>query len=391
MKRFYDMMFTREETNVGRQVELDITRTLCIFFMVILHVFEDLYRTTAEMNSLFGNFLMYYLAGFTGAGTFMLCMGLGFGYTRHSESKDFIKRGIIIFILSYVLNFLRTFTYIFFVSRYVDASERLYMTTYGLFEVDIMQFAGLALIVFGLFKLAKMKPWHMFVIAFSLSLGSTLFILLHGQVTTGSIAIDALLSLFFPMWFITEADYISFFPLVCYLIFPISGYCLSYYYKRLKNKNIFFGVALGLALIAILAYVLINPFEKQAGLFRPNDIGYYHIYTWDALVNIITSTGLIGLCYFVSLILPKFILTGCHDISKNINKVYCISWVILLNGIAIYELVHVKKGLEPPAVADWITILLGIGVFVISVLIAHYYAKAIGKIKAKKTFSKDPA
>lgn len=392
MKKFYDMMFTREPTNLGRQAELDITKTLCIFFMILLHLFEDIFLFEEEVNSGFGNFLMYYLAGFTGAGTFMLCMGLGFGYTRHNDPKDFIKRGGIIFGLSYLLNFLRAFTLIFFVSPHLGEEMGSYMITYSLFNVDIMQFAGLALMVFGLFKLAKMKPWHMFLIAFSLSLGASLFILLHGQVTTGNAIADGLLSLLFPMWFLEEGSFVSFFSLVCYLIFPITGYCISFYYKKLKNKNIFFGIALGLAVITIAIYVLINPYEKQAGLFRAYDIGYYHMYTWDALVDIITSTGLIALCYFASLILPKVILGACHDISKNINRVYCISWVILLNGIGIYYAYIYGKEIENPApIPDWLIIILGIAVFFISWLIAHYYTKVKEIIKAKKKTEANPA
>ena len=394
MKKFYDMMFTRKPSNLGRQIELDIAKALCIFFMVMLHIFEDIYLVGGTPANAFGNFLMYYLAGFTGAGTFMLCMGLGFGYTKHSKPKDFIKRGAIIFALSYVLNFVRSFTFIFFYFPQIDPEVGSFMTAYGLLNVDIMQFAGLALMVFGLFQLMKMKPWHMFVVAFSLSLASSLFILLHGQVTTGSIVGDGLLSLLFPMWFLIDdgQHYVSFFPLVCYLIFPIAGYCMSYYYKRLKNKTMFFGIALLLTLIAIVSYVLINPIEKQAGLFREYDIGYYHIYTWDALINIVTSTGLIGLCYFVSLILPKFILNGCHEISKNINKIYCISWVILLNGIGIYFSSMLRRGSPTPETyPDWLIAVLGIVVFAISALIAHYYAQIIELLKDKKKVNKKRA
>lgn len=386
MKKFYEMMFTREPSNLGRQVELDITKTLCIFFMIVLHTVECFAGENSEVSGSFSNILMYYLAGFTGAGTFMICMGIGFGYTKHSEAKDFIKRGALILLFSYILNILRSFVYIFIYYPTMDAPlfEKLYDIGFEVFNVDIMQFAGLALIVFGLFKLAKMKPWHMFAIAFTLSLSATLFIILHGQVTTGTIVGDGILSLLFPMWYVEEGMIISFFPLMCYLIFPIAGYCISFYYKKIKNKNIVFGIALGLAIITIVAYILINPIEKQAGLFREGDIGYYHMYTWDALVDIITSMGLVALCYFVSLILPKFVLNLCHDISKNINKNYCISWFILANGLGIYDLILRNKGSEIPQMADWILLVIGIGVFVVSCLIAHYYAEYKDKIKAKK-------
>ena len=387
MKKFYDMMFTREPSNLGRQIELDITKALCIFFMVIVHIVEELGVESAEVSGSFSNFLIYVLAGFTGAGTFMLCMGIGFGYTRHSEAKDFIKRGAITLLLSYVLNFVRAFVHMFFCIPKLDIStfDKWALIGFNMLDVDIMQFAGLAMLVFGLFKLAKMKPWHMFAIAFSLSLGATLFMVLHGQETTGSIMGDGVLSLFWPMWYLEEGETVADFPLVCYLIFPIAGYCISYYYKKIKNKNLFFGIALGLSAIVIAAYVLINPIENQQSLFREGDIGYCHIYIWDALINVITSMGLIGLCYFASLILPKFALNGCHEVSKNINKIYCISWVILLNGIGIYDGIMLSKGLETPEVVDdWINILIGIGVFIISALIAHYYVKFKEAKKEKK-------
>ncbi len=253
-------------------------------------------------------------------------------------------------------------------------------------EDDIMHFAGLALICFGLFKLAKMKPWMMFAIAFTLSLASSIIILTIGQFMTGNLFVDAILSLFLPVWYAKPEYYISCFPLVNYLIFPVAGYCFSFYYKKLKNKNMFFGIALGLALITIAAYCLINPPKNLAGLFREDDIGYYHIYTWDALVNIITSTGLIGICYFASLILPNFAKKGCAETSKNINKIYCISWVLTINGIYLYFLILLNKGInyDNIEVPDWISILIGIGIFIISALIAHYYVKARKLIKDKR-------
>lgn len=386
MRKFFSQTFSRDEINTGRQIELDITKTICIFFMVVLHFYEEFAIAATETSGTFANFLTYFLAGFTGAGTFMLCMGIGFGYTKHSEPIDFIKRGALILLFSYILNIVRSIALIFFFNNPNYPGPGItYMLIY-LLQVDIMQFAGLALMCFGLFKLAKLKPWVMLLIATVLSLGGTFISMFAGEFSTGSYAVDAILSLFIPIYFAGTDNVVSYFPLMNYLIFPIAGYCSSFYYKRLKNKKIFFGLMLGLAAITITAYCLINPAKNQAGIFREGDIGYYHIYTWDAYVNIITSTGLIGLTYFISLILPKFILNGCHNISKNINKIYCISWVITLNGVYIFNLIRLHNGHFGPIenINDLLGIAIGLGIFIISAVIAHYYVIAKQKIKDKR-------
>ena len=76
------------EVNRGRQPEIDCLKAFCIFFMIFLHGFEEL----AEQETLVHHIITL-IECLTGAGAFMLCMGIGTRYSRKQERSPGGARG----------------------------------------------------------------------------------------------------------------------------------------------------------------------------------------------------------------------------------------------------------------------------------------------------------
>lgn len=96
-------IFDKNEVNTGRQAEFDIAKAVCIIGMVIVHAFEITALSQTGLNYAFTVVLNYLF----GAGTFMLCMGMGIVYGK-SEPKFLIRRGAVIILIGFLLNLVRS-------------------------------------------------------------------------------------------------------------------------------------------------------------------------------------------------------------------------------------------------------------------------------------------
>ena len=92
-----------------RHFEVDVAKAFAIVFMVVVHVYTemsgiDFYH--AMPDSLLRN-VIEYLGGPPTAPVFMVAMGMGMVMTRHDSPKEFMRRGVRLFIAGYALNFFR--------------------------------------------------------------------------------------------------------------------------------------------------------------------------------------------------------------------------------------------------------------------------------------------
>ena len=88
--------------NKGRQPEIDCLKAFCIFFMIFLHAFEEL----AEEATAVYHFITI-VECLTGAGAFMLCMGIGTRYSRKQAPMDYLRRGFELLTVGQALNLAR--------------------------------------------------------------------------------------------------------------------------------------------------------------------------------------------------------------------------------------------------------------------------------------------
>lgn len=136
--------------NTGRQVELDIARGLSVLFMVLIHTLQYSTQSSVE-HSTMGS-IIYFLGGAPAAPVFMFLLGVGIVYSKKADCSYFIKGGIVILLLGYALNAARDSIPALLFGWVSNDSKLMGYAVYDLVDVDILQFAGLALIFFGLVK-----------------------------------------------------------------------------------------------------------------------------------------------------------------------------------------------------------------------------------------------
>lgn len=156
--------------------------------MVWTHVYESL-STGFEPSLSATN--AYVRGSITGAVTFMFCMGLGISYTRHNNAEECRQRGIKLLTNGFVLLLFREIIPVLLRCWVFNSPESAIYLIFGL-SCDILQFAGLALLLVGLLKELRISSKGMLLISIAMSLLGTF---LEG-VSTGCYPVDQILGFF---------------------------------------------------------------------------------------------------------------------------------------------------------------------------------------------------
>ncbi|MBP2622765.1 heparan-alpha-glucosaminide N-acetyltransferase domain-containing protein [Streptococcus oricebi] len=239
-------MFSSEKVNTGRQVELDIARGLAVLFMIFIHAQENL-ANQAVQESLFGQFNDF-VGTVPAAPVFMFLMGLGIVYSRKNDPATYYKRGALLFLSGFILNVLCGFLPNLVQAFLSPQSSQTFLTQaiMNLFEIDILPFAGLAMITFGLIKQFNLKNYH---VAF-LALGFGLLNFLISPLVPSNPILATFLGLF---W---GTNSLSYFPFLSWIFYPLVGYLFGNLLIRCTNKNRFYRLV---AASSILFYSLLFP------------------------------------------------------------------------------------------------------------------------------------
>ena len=102
----YKEFMAREKVNTGRQMEVDLARAIPVMSLPFVHcVIECCSQETINQPI---PFLFNVIIGAPlGAPIFMFAMGISFVYSKHNDEKEFMRRGLILFIAGFLLNILR--------------------------------------------------------------------------------------------------------------------------------------------------------------------------------------------------------------------------------------------------------------------------------------------
>lgn len=348
-------IFSKEDVNIGRQTEADFAKFVCLVGMVIVHCF-DVFVSFSEASSSIQYLFLYVLNGIFGAGTFMFCMGLGLAYSSKNEPMQIIKRGIRIFLIGYLLNII------------CAVIDLIFLKDVGIFityliGLDILQFAGLALVVFGLLKKFSVSDILIGIIAVILSVISTII----GTVDIGDLASNVICGLFIgsfdPEWFTGGV-----FPLFNWFIFVVAGYLFAkYLLRRCENKNKLYLCSLiicGVIIAVYMAVAIPNGLGMMGSIFD-----FYHIRTHEALIAVAGAVLVFSAYHFVLHIIPEKIRNIIVAVSRSINTIYCCQWVI----IALIGGVWAITG--NMVFSDGVIILIGLAVFVFCAILAELLEK----------------
>jgi hypothetical protein len=319
--KYLDNISTLHPTNTKRQVEVDITRGLAVFFMILVHITSDLSNETTS-KTILGKVIDFF-GTIPAAPVFMFLMGIGFVYSRNQKPSTLFKRGVTIFLGGYILNFSRGFLPFFIggnMSLYTINSAEV-PWYYYLVQGDIFHFAGIAMMFTAILKKYRISECYYPMIAFIISI-LTPFV---SKPDTGISLLDTLLSTVF------GKDGYVFHPFFSWMVYPLMGSFFGWILIRIENKNIFYIKAVILSIlfsIPAAIFLVINP-NYDLGIVTGDVLHYFH---HSIISNILFISFIIiwlAIWYKVSVILPDVVKNRLIFWSKAVTIIYIIHWIII--------------------------------------------------------------
>lgn len=349
----------KDRVNTGRQPELDVAKVFAILYMVIIHVYEEMsvVHYWTRPDSLY-RIILEFLGGPLAAPVFMFAMGVGMVYTRHRSPRAFALRGLRLLGAAYLLNVIRM-TIPFFIARMSGDSWGRWTVVDTIGLVDIMQFAGMAFLLTAILKRCKAGRWG--ILATALLLQGIGLLFLHSFDSLPSAAQYALGLLFH-----TNSNVC--FPLTLWFVYPAFGYCFGEYLQTVRDKKTMYGhiALLSLAgLVAISAGMIVLGWNLVDNFALARDA--YYIQRLPGTLWTLCVIGLqLFVCFHISQMLSKPLADGVVFISRRLNTIYLIQWVVIPYSIVVMS----AFGL--PMVPAWAIGPVGILIAAVSIFASKY-------------------
>ena len=355
--------------NCGRQKELDLAKCGAILCLALIHCVIE---CTPEEQLVSGIPYLFdtVIGGPLSATVFMFAMGVGVAHKNSQSTRDGALRGLRIMLISYMLNICRfLIPYLIGYGITGDTGKYIDPLLYKVLCNDILLFAGMALVLISLFR--KLKDWQMAAIAFAASAAGTMLNGVDVNNALGNILLGYLIG--------TEdaaGMVMSYFPLLNWLVFPVSGYIFGKRLLRLKDKNLFYGILSAICVpVATIYYAVGIVYER--GMFGEGQNCYYHLQFSDAVGAILSTLGVLGLCHFLIRHLPEWVSSLSQKISRNITSIYCIHWglVVYITNLGLY----IWRGTQVLPV--WQTLLLGAAIEIAAIYIAAIWQQIRKRVR----------
>ncbi len=306
-----------------RLVELDIMRGLCVLIMVIEHV--HLFLTS---ESLLGNPFFHITQSGPGnvAVIFMFIMGMNTIFSRTSKPSAIFKRGVKIFIFSYVLNLFRNLLPAYIgtqIGKTTLAGQSFSYFYEPLLEVDILQFVGLSFMFIAILKFLMIPLKVQLGIAFLISLTTVI----AGNISTTQNISNYGLELLIGGW---RHNY---FPFVSWIFFPICGAFFAARIKGMENRdNIYQGIIRWSFVVNLVLWGFLLYYYPKLDFFGWTDV--FHYYRQNTLGNVFFVSHIlffIGASYFIvkNNLIPEKVMNFISFWSRNITSLYVISWMFI--------------------------------------------------------------
>ena len=349
---------TAEAQKNSRRFELDLLKALAIISMIICHPVSRLgiHNPGYENNFFFflgDDILGCYLCV---AHAFMFAMGVGIVYTRKNTPKAFILRGVKLYLLGYLLNFLRYGMYN--LAQGIFTGEFRSDILKAFLGMDILHFAGLALIVTGILKKLKLREVHILAIAGVLSLISVFIPVIDTGNYIGNWLVGHFVSTTSDTWC---------FVFLNWYVFVAAGVFFGKIIRRTESPDRLYKRLLIVSFCVMVVYITLT--FCLGTFFLCQNHNYYDMSLAEAAGMLSIDLSLLSAFYFLLKRFPATKLRVFIDMSRNITSIYFIHWCILgfVDSIVCYLF---------DIVFSWPVIyLIGAVLIVVSAWIANLWAK----------------
>lgn len=305
--------FSDKPVNTGRQPEIDMSKAFMILLMIMIHAFQGL---APESKGFLQN-IMGYGAGFFGAGSFMIFMGIGMRFSRHQGSKNLVIRGIALLTVSQLKNLLQECIPGLIAYR-LSGSGLFFEMMLGAMQSDIMTFAGLAFLLMALLKKIRMRDeW---ILLLGVMMNFLMIPVANAAISPENYWVNRILGMFI----VTED---ALFPLCQHFVFAAFGYLIGGFYTRITDNEALAKRVLMICVPIVTVYFALRfsvPFPFLPEFIPEDEPGL----GTDALAVCMDTLILIAVMYKITVRIGGKAPAFANHLSRHINSYYCISDVL---------------------------------------------------------------
>lgn len=339
-----------------RQSEFDYAKTFAIFFMVIIHVIEEMSTVNTEIlptGTL--NNLVQFFAGPMAAPVFIFAMGIGIVYSRHQEPIELLRRGIKLFLVAFVLNIVRDVIPRLLVCAISGAMPEWHEFRYQLFCVEVLHFAGLAFMLTALLRKLRVPIWGLIPIGIVMQIvGNTL-----SETYAPSGVTEILLS------YIYKAGDLSYFPIMNWYLSLAVGMVAGTLIKKYNDRmDRVYRSAFWIALSLQSGFMLsCSHYGIDKRLFYSicEDVFYRQMF-FNFMYNTIIIVLELSIFHYIDKKLSRRIYPFVGFCGKNLTTIYVVQWIIVGWLTSFQDYLNLHPGLE-------MSVVLGILIALLSILI----------------------
>lgn len=369
-------MFAKEPVNTGRQPEIDLAKAVFIIQLAMIHCFVD-----STIPSGLEEGVPYYfdsvIGGPFGAPMTLFSMGIGLMYSRHCDGKSVLKRGFGIWLIGWLHNTCR-----FLIPSLIgyavthDYERYVARTIYNFFGNDLLQFAGLAMMLMGLLMLLKLNIWQI------AGVGGILFIVaeLTNHVDFHNVPLNIFMGHFIGVED-SAHKVMADFPLCFWFFLYALGRIAGYYLLRLKDKDKFYKIVTPIFAVIVIPILILEYNFKTSMMGGEGANVFYHPTFYDLILCIMATILTFGVDWFIMKLVPAGAKRVIETISRDITPVYFFQWVLVFWVCDL--LVVIKNG--TPYMDVLPTFVIGVILSLLSLILGNMWMEFYRGRKTEKT------
>lgn len=331
-----------------RSQTADVLKGIAVVLMIQVHIVE-LFATPEILASVIGQFLLF-LGGPLVAPIFVFFLGY-FVSSSKKTTVQLIVRGVKIFLAGMLLNLALNFNLLLHICLgKINLDPLPYI-----FGVDILQLAGISIILIALLK--KLLNKSLFItLAISLLTGYLGSYLL--TYSTDNAYIQYVLSYFYGI------SYWSYFPIFPWISYALLGYA---FYQLNQKHNLQTQFPSSLKIISGIVFITFLALSLDYAISVSSDLQtYYHhgfeFFIWTLFFMVLYSLTIHELTQILG---DTIVFKYLKWLGKNVTVIYIIQW-ILIGNIATF----IFKSIASPLILglSFLGILISVSILTIGYL-----------------------